>query len=153
MMTYYVRELCQKQHHLRSWRKRHSFDLRNAKHGGGIRVYATSGEAKRPFRDCMHPLENLYSDECHRTLNSLCREQGDVSNTRIASVSGSAFLRNWKFSSVVGELIGDDQSTACRTITDAACAGLDQDANAVGSKSPKVQVLRHESDSKCHRMH
>ena len=47
MMTYYVRELCQKQHHLRSWRKRHSFDLRNAKHGGGIRVYATPGEAKR----------------------------------------------------------------------------------------------------------
>ena len=47
MMIYYVRELYQKQHHRRSWRKRHSFDLHSAKNGGGIRVYATSGEAKR----------------------------------------------------------------------------------------------------------
>ena len=54
MMTYYVRELCQKQHQRRSWRKRHSFDLHSAKNGGGIRVSATSGEAKREGVSRLH---------------------------------------------------------------------------------------------------
>ena len=49
-MTYFVRELYQKQHHRRSWRKRHSFDLHNAKNGGGIRAFATLAEAKREGR-------------------------------------------------------------------------------------------------------
>ena len=49
-MTYFLREFCQKQHHRRRWRKRHSFDLHSAKNGVGIRVFATSAEAKREGR-------------------------------------------------------------------------------------------------------
>ena len=122
---YYVRELYQKQHHRRNWRKRHSFDLHSAKKKkkkkkGGIRVYATSGEAKRegvsrphvslrgirrrpsvqkvPVPSAVHIWVGRRSVTGHWILSAEKR----VSNIRLASVAGSEFLRNWKLSKRIG---------------------------------------------------
>ena len=128
---------------------------------------------ERVFRDRTYPLEEYDDDLVYKKFRfhrqfifELAEEvsQGiEFSVPRKGSLTSVlqvwlalSFYATGSFQSVLGELIGVELSTACRTITtvtDAACAGLDQDANAVGSKSPKVQVLRHESDSKCHRMH
>ena len=149
MMIYYVRELYQKQNHRRSWRKRHSFDLHSAKKGGGIRVYATSGEAKR--EGVLRPHVSLRAIRRRLSVQKVPVPPEEVSPDTEFSLprKGSLtpvfqvclalrFYATGSFHSVVGELIGVDQSTACRTITtvtDAAYAGLDQDANAGGSKS------------------
>ena len=82
-----------------------------------------------------------------------------VFNTRLASVSGSVFLHNWKLPKRSGST---DRCWSVNSIlyhhygdwcTDAACMGLDQAANAGSSKSPKANILCHESDSKSHWIH
>ena len=134
-MTYYARELYQKQHHRQSWRKRHSFELHSAKNGGGISVYATSGEAKREGVSRLHAslrgiqrrlsaqkvsvptAVHIWAGRRSVTGHWILLAEKTVPNTRLSSVSGSAFLRNWKLSKRSGRMIGVDQSTACRTIT------------------------------------
>ena len=174
-MTYYRRELYQKQHHRRSWRK-----PTQRKNGGGILVYATSGEAKREGVSRPHaslrgiqrrlsvwkvpiaPAVHIWAGRRCVTGHSVLFAEKKVSNTRLASASGSAFLRNWKLSLVSKRSGRTDRCWSVNSVpyhhygdwcTEYACAGLDQDANAGGSKSPKAKVLRHERDSKCHWMH
>ena len=155
MMTYYVRQLYQKQHHRRSWRKWHSFDLHSAKNGGGIRVYEEYDDlVYKMFRFHRQFIFEL-AEEVSQDIQFSLPRKGSLTPV-LQMCLALRFYATGSFQSVVGELIGVDQSTACRTITtvtDAACAGLDQDPNAGGSKSPKAKVLRHESDFKCHWMH
>ena len=88
------------------------------KNGGGIRVYATwARRREKVFGDRTHPLEEYNDDLVYKKFRlhrqfifelaeevsqniqfSLPRKKVSKSNTRLASASGSAFLRNWKLS-------------------------------------------------------
>ena len=129
----YLRELYQKQHHSRSRRL-----PTQRKNGGGIHVYATwARRRERVFGDRTHPLEE-YNDDLvdkkfrfHRQFISELAEEvsQDIQFSLPRKGSLTLVLQmclalrfyaagsfHW-FQSVVGELIGVDQSTACRTIT------------------------------------
>jgi len=114
MTTYYLRELYQKQHHRRSRRfptqrtekwRRHTClcDLGEAKREGVWRPHASLrgiqwrlSVQKVPVAPAVHIWAGRRSVTEHSVL--FAEKKVSKSNTRLASASGSAFLRNWKLS-------------------------------------------------------
>ena len=126
---------------------------------------------ERVFRDCTHLLEEYNDDSVHKKCRfqrqfifELAEEVSqdiEFSLPRKRSLTpvlqvclALRFYATGSFQSVVGELIGVDQSTACPAITRVADALMLRVLDWIKMPTQaEANRQKHESDSKCHWMH
>ena len=126
---------------------------------------------ERVFRDRTHLIEEYNDDLVHKKFlfhrQFIFELAEEVSQDTECYVPGKGFLTpvfqvclalrfyaTGSFQSVVGELIGVDQSTACRTITRVTDTLMHRVREWIKMPTQaEANRQKHESDSKCHWMH